>query len=162
MPKTSQRAAALVLAGAAIPAVLTGCASEPGVETPGDGAATSGPAELPAAPTTPAAGEAGSGGASEYADGTYTADGHYISPGGPTSVTVTVTLEDGIITDVEVIGHSTDRDGQNFQSRFIGGIAQEVVGLPIDELDVSHVAGSSLTSGGFNQAIEAIMEQAAS
>jgi hypothetical protein len=44
---------------------------------------------------------------------------------------------------------------------FIGGIADEVVGKDIDEISVSRVAGSSLTSGGFNDAIEQIKAEAA-
>jgi hypothetical protein len=34
------------------------------------------------------------------------------------------------------------------------------VGKNIDELNVSKVAGSSLTSGGFNQAVEKIKQEA--
>ena len=36
-----------------------------------------------------------------------------------------------------------------------------VVGQDIDEISVSRVAGSSLTSGGFNRAIEEIKAEAA-
>ncbi len=50
---------------------------------------------------------------------------------------------------------------ERYQGEFIDGIADEVVGKPIDELNVSRVAGSSLTSGGFNDAVASIKEQAA-
>jgi hypothetical protein len=36
-----------------------------------------------------------------------------------------------------------------------------VVGQDIDQISVSRVAGSSLTSGGFNQAIDTIKSEAA-
>ena len=43
----------------------------------------------------------------------------------------------------------------------IDGISEEVVGKALDDLNVSRVAGSSLTSGGFNAAVDDIKEQAA-
>ena len=96
-----------------------------------------------------------------YADGTYTADGSYATPESVETITVTVTLEDDVITDVEVTGNPTKRESEQYQSTFIGGISAEVVGKNIDEISVSRVAGSSLTSGGFNEAIQAIKAEAA-
>lgn len=97
----------------------------------------------------------------DYADGTYTAEGSYQTPETIEQISVTVTLEDGVVTDVEVTGDPQARETEQYQGQFIDGIADEVVGRPIDDLDVSRVAGSSLTSGGFNSAIEEIKEQAA-
>jgi uncharacterized protein with FMN-binding domain len=96
-----------------------------------------------------------------YTDGTYTASGAYQTPESVESVEVTVTLEDDVITAVEVVGDPQARESQQYQSQFIGGIADEVVGKRIDEISVSRVAGSSLTSGGFNEAIEQIKGEAA-
>lgn len=95
-----------------------------------------------------------------YADGSYTADGGYQAPSGPESVTVTLTLADDVVTAVEVEGHATDRTAQDFQGRFASGIADVVVGVDIDALDVHRVAGSSLTSGGFRAAVDAIKDEA--
>lgn len=97
----------------------------------------------------------------DYADGTYTATGDYTTPGGGESVTVTVTLEDGTVTAVDVEGSATGGDSARYQGEFIDGIADEVVGVDIDDLNVSRVGGSSLTSGGFNRAIETILSEAA-
>lgn len=97
----------------------------------------------------------------EYVDGTYTAEGSYQTPETVESVSVTLTLGSGVVTDVEVTGDPQARETEQYQGAFIGGIAEEVVGVPVDELDVSRVAGSSLTSGGFNAAVQDIMEQAA-
>lgn len=102
-----------------------------------------------------------SGTDSSYVDGTYTAEGSYQTPESVETVTVTVTLEDDIVTSVEVTGDPQAAESQRYQSQFIDGIADEVVGVDIDELSVSRVAGSSLTSGGFNAAIEQIMQDAA-
>jgi uncharacterized protein with FMN-binding domain len=97
----------------------------------------------------------------EYTDGTYTAEGSYQTPETLETVSVTLALEDGVVTEVEVTGDPQAPESEQYQGQFIGGIEQEVVGVSIDELDVSRVAGSSLTSGGFNSAVEAIKEQAA-
>jgi hypothetical protein len=67
-----------------------------------------------------------------YTDGTYTAEGTYQTP-----------------------------ESQQYQSQFIGGISDVVVGKDIDTLSVSRVAGSSLTSSGFNEAIDEIKSEAA-
>ncbi|GAA5197180.1 FMN-binding protein [Microbacterium jejuense] len=96
-----------------------------------------------------------------YADGTYSADGTYATPESVETITVTVTLEDDVVTDVEVTGNPQKRESEEYQSKFIGGIASVVVGQDIDDLQVSRVAGSSLTSGGFNEALETIKSEAA-
>ncbi|MFT4300019.1 MAG: FMN-binding protein [Aeromicrobium sp.] len=97
-----------------------------------------------------------------YTPGDYTATGSYTTPGGRQSVEVEVTLEaDGTITDVTVIPLADGGNSEQFQTKFAGGIAAEVVGTKIDDLSVSKVSGSSLTSGGFNAAIEEIKDEAA-
>jgi uncharacterized protein with FMN-binding domain len=104
---------------------------------------------------------ASSSGDATYADGTYEADGSYTSPGGQESVGVRITLEDDQVTAVTVTPHATSGNAKQFQTQFAGAIAGEVVGKDVDTLDVSRVAGSSLTSGGFNDALEAIKADAA-
>ncbi len=95
-----------------------------------------------------------------YEDGTYTAEGSYQTPETVETVSVTLTLEDSVVTEVEMSGDPQAPETERFQGQFIDGIADEVVGKHLDELDVDRVAGSSLTSGGFNQAVDAIKEQA--
>jgi uncharacterized protein with FMN-binding domain len=96
----------------------------------------------------------------EYADGTYTAEGDYVSPAGPSKVTVEITLADDIVTAVTVTPESTDSTAQGFQTQFADGIAAVVEGEDIDSLSVSRVGGSSLTSGGFDDAVEKIKAEA--
>ncbi|MEW1963291.1 hypothetical protein AB0269_12600 [Microbacterium sp. NPDC077644] len=115
--------------------------------------------------STDSTGNSGSGGGAssgDYADGTYTAEGSYQTPETVEQISVTLTLADGVVTDVEVTGDPQARETEQYQGQFIAGIADEVVGVAIDELNVSRVAGSSLTSGGFNAALEDIKDQAAS
>lgn len=145
------RAGTVVTAAAGI-ALLAGCAP------------TASQAETPSTGTTPpsssndTSADAGSG---AYADGTYTAEGTYATPESVETISVTVTLQDDVITDVEVTGNPQKRESEEYQSKFIGGIADAVVGQSIDDIQVSRVAGSSLTSGGFNDAIETIKSEAA-
>ncbi|HEY9309927.1 MAG TPA: FMN-binding protein [Microbacterium sp.] len=146
-----------VRAGAALTAVagvalLAGCAPE------------ASEAEEPATTDTSESTDSSSadtGSSGSYADGTYTADGSYATPESVETITVTVTLEDDVITAVEVTGDPQKRESEQYQGEFIGGIADVVVGQDIDDIQVSRVAGSSLTSGGFNEAIETIKSEAA-
>lgn len=145
---------ASAFAGAAGLLLLAGCA----------GAAETPAAEAPAGTetTTPSGGQSSGGdAASAYADGTYTAEGSYQTPERAEKISVTLALVDGRVTAVEVTGDPQAPESERYQGEFIAGIADVVEGRPIDELEVDRVAGSSLTSGGFNQAVEAIKEQAA-
>lgn len=96
----------------------------------------------------------------EYTDGSYTATGDYVSPAGPSQVTVELTLEGDTVTAVTVTPLSDDPTASGFQGQFADGIADIVVGRDIDQLAVSRVGGSSLTSGGFNDALAQIKADA--
>lgn len=157
VPRPVRTGAALV--GVAGMLALAGCGATAAVD---DASQTT----EPSTSSTPAASEtadAGTDGAATgaYADGTYTAEGSYATPESVEEISVTVTLEDDVVTAVEVTGNPTKRESEQYQSQFIGGIADAVVGKSIDEISVSRIAGSSLTSGGFNDAIETIKAEAA-
>ncbi len=147
------------LVGVAGIVTLAGCAGGTATEvasTPDSSAAAS------SAPSTSSTGSAGAGASTgAYADGTYTATGQYATPESVETIEVTITLADDVITAVEVTGDPQARESQEYQSRFIGGISDEVVGKNIDDISVSRVAGSSLTSGGFNEAVDVIKTDAA-
>ena len=99
-------------------------------------------------------------GTGSYKDGTYSADGNYISPNGTETVGVELTLAGGAVSDVKITQHPSNPNTRKFQGEFAGGIQSQVVGKKLDEIKVSKVAGSSLTSGGFNQAVAKIKSQA--
>lgn len=139
---TDNKTAAALFAGVTLVGALSACSS-PATGT--DASVTEG--------ATPATN-------GDYADGTYTETGDYTSPNGAEQVEVTLTLASNVITDVTVVGFGESPNSKQFQGEFIGGIADEVVGKNIDELSVDKVAGSSLTSGGFNNAVEAIKADA--
>jgi uncharacterized protein with FMN-binding domain len=148
----STRAALLSLAGLGLIGALAGCSGN-AVAEGNDTGTDSGSGS--------STGSGSSSGGGTYADGTYEAEGGYTSPGGQEDIGVSITLEDDVVTAVTVTPHATSGNAKQFQTQFAGAIAGEVVGKDIDSLDVSRVAGSSLTSGGFNDALEAIKADAA-
>jgi uncharacterized protein with FMN-binding domain len=95
---------------------------------------------------------------SKYADGTYNATGQYGSL--PSSIGVSVTLVDDVITAVTVTPHATDPTSLDYQTRFARAIPALVVGRNLDEVNLSKVAGSSGTPDGFNAAIQQIKAEA--
>ena len=142
-----------ILSGLALVGGLAGC-STAAESTPSTSGGDSGSS---AAPQTDA--PAGTGG---YKDGEYTEKGDYQSPNGNEEVTVTVTLASDVITAVKVVGDGDNPNSKLYQGKFADGIGDVVVGKKIDDIKVDKVAGSSLTSGGFNDAIDAIKADAAS
>ncbi|WP_353712544.1 FMN-binding protein [Arthrobacter sp. K5] len=140
------------MAGLSLAGTVAGCA--PSTQQP-----AAQETEPSAAASASASGTA-SGSAAGYKDGTYSADGNYKSPNGTETVGVQLTLANGTVSAVEITEHPSNPNTRKFQGQFAGGIADQVVGKSLDEIKVSKVAGSSLTSGGFNQAVEAIKAQA--
>ena len=106
--------------------------------------------------TTPLTDAAGSG----FTDGTYAATGSYESPAGQETVAVSVTLADGVVTAVEVTPEATNPTSKQWQTKFASGVADVVVGQPIEGLSVDAVSGSSLTPEGFNAALAEIVADA--
>ncbi len=132
----------------AVAAAAAGCATtDTDVTTPSSASNTS-----VAAPVSPSSRR------SSYADGTYTATGQY--GGLPSSIGVTVTLVDDVITAVTVTPRATDPTSLDYQTRFAQAIPALVVGRNIDEVNLSKVAGSSGTPDGFNAAIQRIKAEA--
>ncbi|MCK2024144.1 FMN-binding protein [Microbacterium sp. kSW2-24] len=153
VPTSVRKGSALV--GIAGLLVLAGCATTP-TDAGGTTDSTSGTDS-----TTGSESSSGADASSSYADGTYTAEGSYQTPESVETISVTLTLADGVVTDVEVAGDPQARETEQYQGAFIDGISEEVEGKALDDLNVSRVAGSSLTSGGFNAAVDDIKEQAA-
>jgi uncharacterized protein with FMN-binding domain len=133
---TAARVAAPIGATAALLGTLTGCstaAAEADVEVPVD---------------------------ASYRDGTYQANGTYESPNGSENIIVLIELENDIVTDVQITTNPNNPTTANYQGQFASGIGDIVIGEDIDTLDVTVVAGSSLTSNGFREAIAAIKAEA--
>ena len=97
---------------------------------------------------------------SSYKDGAYSAVGSYFSPGGDEQIWLQVTLKDDLIIDTQVESKATRPNSIRFQGIFISNFKPLVVGKKIDEVQLSKVSGSSLTSGGFNDALAKIKAEA--
>jgi uncharacterized protein with FMN-binding domain len=95
-----------------------------------------------------------------YKDGTYSATGNYISPNGDEKVGVTVTLKNSIIETVSIETFGSNDEAKQYQASFKSGINNVVVGKNVNDVSVSRVASSSLTSTGFNRALETIKSDA--
>ena len=148
-PRPLPRTLAIGFAGLGLVGALAGCSAASATDA-ANSAGTGASSGTTAAPATSAS----------YKDGTYTEDGKYVSPSGPQSVTVKLTLAGNKVTAVTVTGHATDATAKSYQAQFVDGISAEVVGKDINSLKVSRVAGSSLTSGGFNEALTTIKADA--
>ncbi|MEV7110988.1 FMN-binding protein [Streptomyces anulatus] len=109
----------------------------------------------PSSPSTPAPETSGS---TQYADGRYEANGEYGSQ--DSSIGVTLTLSDDVITEITVDPHATDPTSLDLQERFAEAIPDRVVGRGIDDVHIDRLAGSSHTPDGFNDALEKIKNEA--
>lgn len=141
------RHAAPLAASAALIATLSGCAAA--VDTTVEAEPKTQPTTEPEIVVEP-----------RYRDGSFRADGAYQSPAGDESIIVVMQLENDIVTEVEIGLYPTSATSSTYQDLFAGGIAEKVIGTDIDDLDVTVVAGSSLTSIGFRAAVDTIKAEA--
>lgn len=158
------RTALLALTGASFVGLLAGCSST-GSSTTGSGSSDSGSgsssAASPDASSSSSATDAGSSsGSGTYKNGTYTEQGNYSSPGGQETISVELTLKDDAVSAVTVKTVKADPTATQYESQFISGISKAVVGKKVDDLHVTQVAGSSLTSQGFDDALTKIKADA--
>ncbi|WP_394252138.1 FMN-binding protein [Arthrobacter pityocampae] len=137
-----------------------GCAGAEAEEPPAGTPASEQPMTDATTPATGGEAEGAGTAGVTYRDGTYSDTGAYQSPAGQEEVGVTLTLEADVVTGVEVEPMPDNPTTTEYQGRFAGGIADAVVGKKLDELSVDKVAGSSLTSGGFNDALGKIKSEA--
>ncbi|MFF3712963.1 hypothetical protein [Streptomyces phaeochromogenes] len=148
-----RRKTTTALVGVSVTAAITGCTSAD--------AERDSPTALSASRSPSSSGAATSGSPSSsgsYDDGEYAVDGEYGTRG--SSIGVTITLEDGRITAVDVAPHATDETSRALQTRFAGAVPALVVGKDIDDVDLDRVAGNSHTPDGFNDALEKIKAEA--
>lgn len=148
------------LAGIAGTLLLAGCAAEAS-SAPTTTATPVPHSAAAAAPEVTSTGSAATAAGSRYKDGTYTAGGSYQTPETVEKISVSITVKSDTVTAVEVTGDPQASETKHYQSQFIGGISAQVVGKKLDEISVSRVSGSSLTSKGFNQALATIRTEAA-
>ena len=162
-----QTMAALV-ATLAVTTLLTSCGEPKAVPMDDEYAGDSGESSESPTPssTTGSEGSSASGsGASGkqdtgvYRDGTYDVNGEY-GPVGEDTIDVHVTVGDGAVQDVKVVGHPSSSISKSHQEAFAKAIPGVVVGKPLKDLKVDTVAGASWTTEAFNAALEVARQEA--
>ena len=156
----------VVIVVVAVVALLSGKKTPDVTPTPDQAAPTTSqapeqnlPATTPATPQSSPADTAKKS-VSIYKDGTYSATGSYMSPGGPDQIAITLTIANDIVTDVSATPEPGDGTSARYQNKFVSGYKQYVVGKNIADINLSAVSGSSLTPQGFNDALAQIKTQA--
>jgi uncharacterized protein with FMN-binding domain len=143
------KTALATFAGLSVVGTLAGCTATAGSSSAGASGASGGG-------TTTTSSNA------SYKDGTYTAPGTYVSPGGEEHISVTLTLARNVITAMKVTTVKADPTATGYEQMFEAGISGVTVGKNINSLNIGVVAGSSLTSMGFNKALATIKADAKS
>lgn len=96
-----------------------------------------------------------------WKDGLFTAKGEYAIPDNSMeTVGVKLTLQQGIISDIVIENLSLSDVSKEYQDHFSNGIQQKVIGKSIAGLKIETVSGASLTTRGFNAALEVIRAKA--
>ena len=95
-----------------------------------------------------------------YKDGMYTVSGAYESPAGIEDMSVSITIKAGKIETTEITPKANDSKSLRYQEAFVGAYKPLIIGKSIDDARLDTVSGASLTTIGFNDAIDKIKAQA--
>ncbi|MBP6881420.1 MAG: hypothetical protein KBC35_02235 [Candidatus Pacebacteria bacterium] len=94
-----------------------------------------------------------------YRNGTYSSQISFRTPEGTYSMDVTMTMNNDVITSTDIVFDSkAARDG--YTKRFNTSYQTYVIGKNLDTLNLSRIAGASLTTDAFKKAITEIKTQA--
>jgi uncharacterized protein with FMN-binding domain len=97
---------------------------------------------------------------SAYKDGTFSATGTYVAPGGKEPIDITLVLKNDVVTSVTVGVKAKNSTSRNWQNYFVQAVNPAVAGMKLDAIRVDTVSGSSLTQIGFMDALAKIKSQA--
>lgn len=98
--------------------------------------------------------------AAVYKDGEYSVVGAYKSPAGPEEIDVKVTLKGDVITAIDVTPKAENEYSKKWQANFADNYKPYVFGKKLDAVKVDKISGASLTTAGFNAALESVKTQA--
>lgn len=97
-----------------------------------------------------------------YKDGTYTASANYSVPHGyQNSISVSITVSNGSITAASATHSTSDRESAEYTDVFDSSLSSKVVGQSLSGASFSRIGGASLTTDGFQTALETVMNEAA-
>ena len=98
--------------------------------------------------------------ASGYKDGTYTVTADYYTPEDTDTIKVTLAVKDGVVSGVTSTTTTSSRESRQYDSMFLNAYKSYVVGKSLKDLNLNRVSGASLTTEGFNNALDMIRQQA--
>ena len=117
-------------------------------------------AEIAVNPTTPEPVTDTVDAAATVAARTIVGESSYTTPARLThTIEVSLTLNGEMVTDVAVDYNNGAGPANDHQKRFDSAYRTQVVGKTLSEISLSRVGGASLTSAGFNKAVEAALAQ---
>lgn len=96
----------------------------------------------------------------KFRDGTYTVTANYNTPENIESITVTLALKNGVIESSSFTSGAAKGKSLRYSRLFADNYKPFVVGKSIDTLRLDTIAGASLTTIGFNNALVKVREQA--
>lgn len=97
---------------------------------------------------------------SEFRDGEYVARGSFGTPDGPKSISIKVSLRQNLVRNATVLSGNEASSAKPYTTLFRNGFKPYVVGKDIAGLKLAKISGASLTTKGFNRAIQDIRAQA--
>ncbi len=98
-----------------------------------------------------------------FVNGNYTTSVSYLTPSRSShSMDITVTIENDVISNSSIVYDNGDGPSNSHQRRFDAAYKTEVIGMQLDEVALSRVAGASLTTESFNEAVTTIEVEARS
>lgn len=95
-----------------------------------------------------------------YTSGTYNTTVQYRTPESIESLAVSLTVTKDVVTDAAITIDASAHESRRYQDAFAANYKQYVVGQSLESLKLSRVSGSSLTTGAFNRALDAIRTSA--
>ena len=95
-----------------------------------------------------------------YSNGTYVADAEYFTPARKKHIiSVTLSIRNDVVASVDVQYNGLEAITPNHQ-RFDGAYEPLILGVEVDDLDLSRVGGASLTTTAFNESLTDIKSNA--
>ena len=92
--------------------------------------------------------------------GSFSATASYSVPRDTNSIGVTLTLKNGVISDVTTQDSYSSNESGRYIARFNSVVKSSVIGKTLAEAQVFQVSGSSETSSGFDDAVAKIAAKA--
>lgn len=98
----------------------------------------------------------------EFSNGTYQATlSYYVPKGHPDEITVTLTLADDIVTDLEIGHYASNGESEKHQARFKQDFDEtEIIGKSLTDVAPSRIGGATITSKAFENTLLSIADEA--